>query len=151
MLLTIRSVPPESNKRQVLPSCLLFPSQLTFLHWYTSLDLSWVSIFFILFQGILQFREVPLLSLSQHTTDTDSCPFSPQSNPSFCSPVEDLHILCVPSLQQGQEEWGAEKPKQPDPYLLQSGSATLSTASGAWWAQTGCTGLSSLKLHDWVM
>lgn len=45
MLLAIRSVPPESNKRQVLPSCLLFPSQLTFLHWYTSLDLSWASIF----------------------------------------------------------------------------------------------------------
>lgn len=62
-----------------------------------------------------------------------------------------LELLCVPSLQQGQEEWGAEKSKQPDPYLLQSGSATLSTASGAWWEQTGCTGLSSLKLHDWVM
>lgn len=66
----------ESNKRRMLPSCLAFPSQQMFLYLYsTNLDLK--SIYFILFQGILQFLEVLLFLHSQNTTDANSCPFHP--------------------------------------------------------------------------
>lgn len=72
------SLPRESKQRKMLPSCLVLPSQLMFLHLQdTNLNLSWESTYFILFQGILQFLEVVLFFPPRSTTRANSCPFNP--------------------------------------------------------------------------